>query len=126
MEEKILDDISVEQFRDPATWETLRTVLRAHPNPITRHEACFFAGEMEITSLIPALQEAATKDPSIVVRHEAIEALGRMAADANAVDAFLKNLQANPHKDSFLEHADIVATLVIARKRLAKTLFSNS
>ena len=116
-----LEDIELEQFRDPDTWKDLQYILHAHPNPVTRHEACFVAGELKIEDLIPGLKEAAIGEKSLVVRHEAIEALGRIGEQGvHAVDDFLASLQSNKNHDPLLEHPDIVATLETARRRLVK------
>lgn len=116
-------DITSDEFRDASTWEKLRIILRAHPNPITRHEACFIAGELHIADFISDLKDAVVTDPSLVVRHEAIEALGRMkGSDVPAIDAFLVDIMNDRKDNPYFNHSDIIATVEMARKRLAATL----
>lgn len=118
-------DINVQQFRDPTTWKKLRTMLHTatEPNPINRHEACFVVGELNIVSLIPDLMQVVTEDPSIVARHEAIEALGSMWGSdvlVPTISSFLAGIKANKNNDPLLEHGDIIDTLEIALKHLAR------
>ena len=125
MTQDLENDIIPEQFKDPTSWKKLRTILHTHPNPITRHEACFIVGELNIAKLIPDLMQVAEKDSSIVARHEAIEALGNIKVqDIPTINNFLANLKANPKNDPLLNHRDIIATLEIALKRLARVTSS--
>ena len=116
--------LTAEQFKDPTTWEKLRTILHTHPNSITRHEACFIVGELYITDLIPDLMQVATKDSSVVARHEAIETLGTMEEpdDMRTIDNFLTGLIVNKNHDLLLDHEDIIATIKIAQKCLARAM----
>ena len=55
-------------------------VLLKDDNVVVKHEACFQLGENEFRDKIDALINSALHDPSELVRHEAIEALGLMKA----------------------------------------------
>jgi deoxyhypusine monooxygenase len=56
--------------------DALEFVLLSDSNAVVKHEACFQIGEHNITSKIATLVEAALHDPSELVRHEAVEAMG--------------------------------------------------
>lgn len=78
-------------------------VLSSDPDPIVRHEAAFFLGELrasyrigdELASI--KLCEAAISDSSIVVRHEAAEALYPFNGDQ--VKQTLDRLLGDPSED---------------------------
>lgn len=56
--------------------DALEYVLANDANAVVKHEACFQIGEHNITTKIPALLNSALHDPSELVRHEAVEAMG--------------------------------------------------
>lgn len=58
--------------------EILEFVLLNDENAVVKHEACYLIGENNLKSKISCLQHAAINDPSPLVRHESIEALGLM------------------------------------------------
>ncbi|MBI2148393.1 HEAT repeat domain-containing protein [Candidatus Woesearchaeota archaeon] len=73
-----VDKVNANKFRDPSKWFDLRDLLLYHPDPIVRHEASFVIGELGNTGLEPYLMTVIKFDNSIVAKHEAAEALGRM------------------------------------------------
>lgn len=89
-------------------------VLRADPNPIVRHEAAFVLGRLKDCGQIggdvavSALCIAACEDPSLVVRHEAVEALACFEHDE--ASSVLVNLL-------YHDHSDIRATASISLER---------
>lgn len=60
--------------------DLLEQALIRDSNAVVKHEACFQLGENEFKEKISALIDSALFDPSELVRHEAIEALGLMKA----------------------------------------------
>ena len=100
---------------DNSYWRILTQatyILFHHPNPISRHESAFVLGELkyrcgvdQVTS-ISNLRLVVRRDSSMVVKHEAAEALGEIhciasigaAADLAKIIAFHKY------------HEDVVAT----------------
>lgn len=89
-------------------------VLRADPNPIVRHEAAFVlgrlkdCGQIEGDAAVSALCVAACEDPSLVVRHEVVEALACFEHDE--ASSVLVNLLSH-------DHPDIRATASISLER---------
>jgi len=95
-------------------------ILFHHADPIVRHEAAFVLGEMryrsdiERTVAIRSLRMAWRQDPSIVAKHEVIEALGGMcgnaaigaAADMVGILYFSSKYPPELHR----YHPDVVAT----------------
>ena len=60
--------------------DLLEDVLKNDNNAVVKHEASFQIGEHNVMRKLPALIEAALKDPSELVRHESIEAIGLLKA----------------------------------------------
>jgi len=95
-------------------------ILFHHTDPIVRHEAAFVLGEIRYrndidrTVAIRSLRLAWRQDPSIVAKHEVIEALGGMcgnaaigaAADMATILYFSSHYPAGQHRF----HPDVVAT----------------
>ncbi len=116
--------ITVQKFRNaqrnPLLLQDLKDILLYHPNPIIRHEAAFIIGELKLPIahlLIPAVKY----DRSIVVKHEAIEALGRTNdyGDACMAYVFLKKITKTPEKyDAGVAHEDVQITAQEALKEL--------
>ena len=81
-----------ESVRDEVA-DLLEHVLKHDNNDIVKHEACFQLGEHKMKKKIPALLGAAMNDPSEIVRHEAVEALGLMQAFEykDVIKQFLKD-----------------------------------
>lgn len=90
---------------------TLTAVLYHDTNPIVRHEAAFILGKLYKAQRISgkraliALCEAADSDESVIVRHEALEALGAFPHQ-RALYAL--------HKALSDPSADVIATAVIS------------
>ena len=63
--------------------EAIISCLRSDSDPIVRHEAAFWLGEMGDPEATQALAEAAVKDTSPLVRHECVEALGWIPTEAS-------------------------------------------
>lgn len=90
---------------------TLTAVLYHDTNPIVRHEAAFILGKLYRaqricgTRALMALCEAADSDESVVVRHEALEALAAFP-DERALYAL--------HKALSDPSADVIATAIIS------------
>jgi hypothetical protein len=99
-----------------AYWRTLTEavqVLYHHPDPIVRHESAFvlsdfpYRRDLEKVTAVRRLRLAVRLDPSVVVQHEALEALGEIfciasvgaAADAAKIIGF-------PQR----HHPDVIAT----------------
>lgn len=91
--------------------ETVASVLACDSNPVVRHEAAFVLGRLFRRQRIrgnfalPALCESAAFDQSVVVRHEAVEALAAFPLQ-QARDALRKALL-DPSPD-------VVATAVVS------------
>lgn len=92
-------------------WKTLTElarILHHHPNQIVRHEAAFVFGdfqyknELENNIAIYHLRLSIRRDPSIVGRHESVEALGECATKISigaAVDLVKLIKFKNDHPD---------------------------
>ncbi len=73
--EEHLDDSLREKIED-----LIADVLKNDENPVVKHEASFELGEHGVMRKLPALINASLNDPSELVRHESIEAIGLMGA----------------------------------------------
>ncbi len=99
------------------TEQHLIKVLASHSHPITRHEAAFLLGNLRDKGKIHgsegalALCAAAREDPSLVVRHESIEAL--YAYDGEDVAKTLDAMADDPESDIRL-----TAEITIARQKM--------
>ena len=84
-------DITSSTFSDPARWYILKDIMVYHTSPITRHEACFVAAEVGC-DCAGSLVSIVKFDTSVVNKHEAAEALGKLRdrSDACMAYAFLK------------------------------------
>ena len=101
-------------------WQTLTEaveVLHYHPNQIVRHEAAFvlqgfpYACELEKNLAILTLRHSFRCDPSIVVKHESIEAVGEFFGPYSvSVAADLVKMLVYPQ----VYHPDVVATAEIS------------
>ena len=60
--------------------ELMEWVIKNDNNGVVKHEACFQIAARNMRKKIPVLVDAALNDPSILTKHEAIEALGLMRA----------------------------------------------
>jgi len=60
--------------------DLLEDVLKNDNNVVVKHEASFQIGEHNVTRKTQSLIEASLNDPSELVRHESIEAIGLMKA----------------------------------------------
>jgi HEAT repeat protein len=58
----------------------LADVLKNDENVVVKHEAGFQLGEHYVQRMLPALMDSALNDPSELVRHESIEAIGLLEA----------------------------------------------
>lgn len=105
-------DITTNRFRDPTTWRELSDIMVYHPNPITRHEACFVAAELQIP-YAHRLVAVVKFDQSIVNKHEAAEALGKLRdrTDAWMAYVFLRKTQKLRGYDDGVYHPDVQATV---------------
>lgn len=72
--------------------DLFEAVLKNDNNDVVKHEVCFQIGEHNMRKKIPVLVNSALSDPSELVRHEAIEALGLLKA-FECRDALKKALQ---------------------------------
>ena len=100
-------------------------ILYHHANPTVQHEAAFvlgelpYHGELERVVAVQTLRMAIRRDPSIIVRHESIEALGELFCIASVgVAADMAKIIRFRH----LYHNDIVQTAVEAFDSLLKYL----
>lgn len=60
--------------------DLLEQVLLRDNNVVVKHEACFQLGENGFREKLAALIDSALHDPSELVRHEAVEAIGLLKA----------------------------------------------
>ena len=60
--------------------DLLADVLKNDNNVVVKHEAGYQLGEHSVMRKLPALMESALYDPSELVRHESIEAIGLLEA----------------------------------------------
>ena len=95
---------SVARAEDDAagTVDHLTELMRCHPHPVLRHEAAFMLGSLRARGLAPddialSLCAAALDDRSMLVRHEAAEALWNF--DAEEVAGTLHRLSEHPDND---------------------------
>lgn len=65
-----------EKIADMLVW-----VLQNDDNGVVKHEAAYEIGKQNMINKIPDLLRAAVHDDDILVRHEAVEALGLMKTD---------------------------------------------
>ena len=67
--------------------------LKQDPDPVVRHEAAFWLGELGDKDATDALADAALHDRSPLVRHESVEALGWIptTASRNALEKALND-----------------------------------
>lgn len=84
--------------------EILCKILKEDRDPVVRHEAAFVLGHLHSRGklagvrAVPALCEASYRDPSVLVRHEAVESLGWFDDDPRALQVF-RDLLNDPHPD---------------------------
>ncbi len=109
-------------------WRTLTEaiqVLYYHPLPTVRHEAAFvlsgvsYHNELEQVVVVQALRMAVRRDPSIIVQHESLEALGEIfciAAVGAAAD------MAKIIRFRQLYHEDVVDTAMEAFDSIVRYL----
>jgi len=121
------DDITFEKFKDPRRLEELKDILIYHPNQIIRHEAAFIIGELAnkgLPVLIEYLIPVIKFDKSIVAKHEAVEALGRVNHPNDIVNAyrFLCRLTTRKFYEDEVYHPDVQQTAKEAKSRLEKKL----
>jgi deoxyhypusine monooxygenase len=87
--------ISLEEVEDDSLCEKIEDViadvLKNDSNIVVRHEAGFQLGERGVYRKLPLMLNTALNDPSDLVRHETIEAIGIMGA-INAIDELKKAL----------------------------------
>jgi HEAT repeat protein len=81
LEEQQLEDSLREKIED-----LLADVLKNDENVVVKHEAGYQIGEHYVQRKLPALIESALTDPSELVRHESIEAIGLLEATAAKED----------------------------------------
>lgn len=60
--------------------DLLEDVLKNDNNAVVKHEVSFQLGEHNVMRKLPALIDASLNDPSELVRHESIEAIGLLKA----------------------------------------------
>ncbi|MBI4021465.1 MAG: HEAT repeat domain-containing protein [Candidatus Aenigmarchaeota archaeon] len=73
--------------------QAIIAALHHDPDPIVRHEAAFWLGELGDPEATDALAHALRNDPASIVRHEAAEALGWIPTTASrrALEAALQD-----------------------------------
>ena len=107
-------DITSQNFKYPSRWKELADILLFHPNPITRHEACFVAADLQIL-IAHRLISVVKFDTSIVNKHEAAESLGKIKNrdDAWMAYSFLKKTTDSKMRkyDDDIYHPDVQATI---------------
>lgn len=64
---------------DTRTYDEKIVGALRHPLPSARARICWLAGENRVTAAVPALMNAAERDPDLYVQKAAIEALGALA-----------------------------------------------
>ena len=64
-----------EKISDLMVW-----VLKNDENGVVKHEACYQIAARDMRNKIPDLVDSSLRDPSVLTRHEALEALGLMRA----------------------------------------------
>lgn len=74
----------------------LEDVLKNDTNAVVKHEVSFQLGEHNVMRKLPALIDASLHDPSELVRHESIEAIGLLKAFDAKDD--LKKALADPNE----------------------------
>jgi hypothetical protein len=79
------------QVSDLMVW-----VLENDTNGVVKHEACFQIAARNMRDKIPDLIKSALDDPSILVKHEAIESLGLMRAFEAEKDIEKASSHTNP------------------------------
>ncbi len=77
---KIIKEFKKDDLNHKKIEDLLEKVLLEDDNPVVKHEACFQLGENNLKNKTSALVNSALHDPSELVRHEAIEALGLLQA----------------------------------------------
>lgn len=73
------DPTNKNNLRDKVA-DLIEWTLKNDNNGVVKHEACFQVAARNLRDKIPALVDVALNDPSVLSRHEAIEALGLMRA----------------------------------------------
>ena len=117
--------ITEKDFQDPKKQRDLTDILLYHPDPITRHEAAFIIGE-HYQDLYPFLITALKFDTSIVCKHEAAEALGKVKGpEARRVQRYLERMM-RPGYDEAVYHSDVQATIQHAVSQLAAEIQKQS
>ena len=106
-------EVTAQGFADPATWRQLADIMVYHPNPITRHEACFVMAELHapFTHLLVSIVKF---DTSVVAKHEAVESLGKIRdrEDAWMAYSFLRRaFQSQRIFDNGVYPPDVQATI---------------
>ncbi|MBI3459112.1 HEAT repeat domain-containing protein [Candidatus Azambacteria bacterium] len=97
----------------------LRDVLLFHSSPITRHEAAFTIGHFGLFELMPFLMYVIKNDESVIVQHEACEALGEMKGCAAKEAYNFLNKVVNDKKKRY--HSDVIITIKEAMENLYKS-----
>ena len=110
-------DLTSQRFSDPKSWVELAAVMTNHPHPVTRHEACFLAAELQIP-YVHRLVAVVKFDVSIVNKHEAAESLGKVMDRDDAWMSYVflskttKKNRKNFRYDSKVYHPDVQATIL--------------
>ncbi|MBI2632684.1 HEAT repeat domain-containing protein [Candidatus Pacearchaeota archaeon] len=107
------NQITCLRFEDPKTWPLLADIMIYHKNPITRHEACFISVELGCP-YASKLVQIVKYDRSIVVKHEAAEALGKIKDKDDAWMAYTflrKAFLNNIDYDDGIYHPDVQASI---------------
>ena len=99
--------------------DLLEYVLVNDKNDVVKHEACFQLGEYGLKNKLSVLVNSALHDPSELVRHEAVEALGLIQAFDHR-DVLLKAL--NDEKECVRQTAAFVLKQL---ERLEKAYLTN-
>jgi len=99
--------------------DLLEFVLVNDKNDVVKHEACFQIGEYGLKNKLSVLANSALHDPSELVRHEAVEALGLIRA-FDQRDVLFKAL--NDEKDCVRQTAAFVLKQM---DRLEKAYLAN-
>lgn len=91
---ELVDNVT-QDFKDKiADWFVW--VMQNDDNSVVRHEAAFQIGLRNLRKKIPDLIEAIIHDQSLLVKHEAIEALGLLRVPN--IETLLAELSNNPHE----------------------------
>jgi len=119
-------DVTVESFKEKSTWSDLKDILLSHPLCVTRHEASFIIGKLQIQALFQYLFIAVENETSIIAAHEAVAALGDFNGElAREAYAFLRQITDPKNRKSYGEivyHPEVQETAKSSMQELEEKL----